>query len=125
MMMAPNVAIYLSSNSSLELSNCHLFTCLLNTAMWSGIVVNGTNNSLYLDHNTLIEDANQAVTISNGGTPASGFNYVFSSDGATFNRNTAGVVVVNESIAEVRDRADCGIAPKVHRYHRRCCRAAG
>jgi len=95
-MMAPGAHIFIYGNSSLTLNHCHLLTCPVSLYSWKGIY-QYNSSSLYLSNNTLIEDADTAVRVEGTISPASGFTYVLSSDGAIFNRNYAAIELFNQA----------------------------
>jgi len=96
-MLAQGVSILIHQGASMVLSRCHLFTCPVSEYFWQGITLSDSG-SLYLNNNTLIEDADTAVSIDSVVKPASGYTYVFVSDKATFNRNAAGIQICKDTI---------------------------
>ncbi len=90
--------MYVTHRSSLTLVNCHLLACPPD--MWKGIVLQntgpGTQATIELDNNTLIEDAMIAIDVVSlvtptGYTPAAGSPLIINSTSAVLNKNNIGI----------------------------------
>jgi len=106
MEMAPAIRVYIDSATKLTLTGSHLFGCP--DSMWQGLTFNASwywgkthSPQLYMNGNTMIEDANKAVDIEYDYAIPPTFNpfdTTFASsawslfcDGAIFNKNITGI----------------------------------
>jgi hypothetical protein len=96
-LISPGVTITVANNAKLTLDKCHLFTCPTDNKMWAGIVLASgasTSGQIEVRNNTLIEDANAAITAFNCKTPAAGAQ-IIKCDAAIFNRNRYAIDIEN------------------------------
>lgn len=92
----PGVRIVVGNGGVLTINNSHLYSCV---GMWKGIVVYdpatnaASSGRVFIQNNSLIEDANAAVSYPYGNTNIAAV--FFSSDQTIFNRNDTGIVLRN------------------------------
>ena len=112
MLMAPGDSIKVDYSTKLSMHHCHLFSCT--DTMWQGIVVktNGLNTisgRIYLDSNTLVEDAVMGVLEFSNPVMPVGYNplnanpaldtVIISVNGAIFNKDNFGVYLYLEGLS--------------------------
>jgi hypothetical protein len=94
----PGVKIVIGNGGNLFIDNCHLYSC---SGMWKGIIVydpatNGpSNGGISIGNNSLIEDANAAISYPYGNLNI--FSFVINVSQTIFNRNDTAIVIKNYS----------------------------
>lgn len=95
-LIEPDVRITVVDSALLILDNCHLLTCPDTNKLWKGIdLASGALKSgrIELKNNTMIEDAEVAISALSPRTPASG--NIIDINNAVFNRNLQGLYIEN------------------------------
>ena len=99
-LIAPNVTITVANNVKLTLDGCHLFTCPTDNKMWQGIVLASggtTSGRIEVTNNSMIEDAQIAISANNPKIPSSGD--IIHSFNSVYNRNQLDVQVQNLNVS--------------------------